>query len=75
MIGRREHAFATGRFHRIANFVTVGGDDDAIRDAERVHALHHAHNERESSEEAKGFPGEPRRAQSCWDDGERSHER
>jgi hypothetical protein len=70
-----EHSRAAVARDDIGDLRTVRGDHDVVGDADLCHALVHADDERQSSEESEGFAGEARCAQSRWDDGERPHTR
>lgn len=75
VVGRGEHRLPARFDDAVMNLTAVGGDHDHIGEVERLNALQHANNERGAGEKSKGFPGESRRAQARWDDGEGSHER
>ena len=70
-----EHDLGAMLPDRLGDLVTVGRDYTAVRNLERLHALPYAYNERQTSEEAKGFSREAARTQSGWDHGERLHAR
>src|SRR2546425_9614469 len=71
----RDDCFPAVLADRAGHFVAVGGDDAAVGDVHRAHALPDADDDRKTGEEAEGLAGEARRAQTSWDDGERPHTR
>jgi hypothetical protein len=71
----REDGLSADAEDFVADQLAVGRDDAAVGDAELTHALEDADDEGETGEESERLPGETRRAQSGWDDGQRLHER
>jgi hypothetical protein len=73
MRGGGHDGFATGLSDALRDLVAVGGDHDAVGDAEGADTLEDPDDDGDASELTKGLSGEPSGAQSSWDDGERLH--
>jgi hypothetical protein len=69
----RHRGLTAGSADSRRDFFGIGSYDDTVEQPELRHALPNADDERKAGEEAEGFAGETRRAQSGWDDGERPH--
>ena len=73
MVEGSHDCLSAGFTHAECDLITVGGDDDAVGDAKGGDALEDANDNGDAREEAEGFSGETRGAQTCWDNGKSLH--
>lgn len=64
-----DDSFAPGLLDHLGHFVRFGGDHNAIREGQRLHALKDANNEGRSTQETQWLAGEPCGPESSGDDG------